>query len=600
MRAETTGQPTARFSWIAILRHAREQWRTMGWVAAVMLLVGAIDAVFPLLNGIAVDRFVVPGTSRGLPGFLAIYAAAAGTISFLVWVLIVLAGRIEMGLMHTFRRVAFAHLQTLSVSYYDRTPVGWIMARLTSDIQRLGETIAWGLVDIVWGSAMMIAVASAMIMINARLAALVLLVVPPLALASYWFQRRILEAHRSVRRLNSEISAGFNEGIHGTATSKVLVREEANLEEFSRLTGGMRTAAIRAALLSSLYMPVVLLLGSVGTAIALVAGGTHIEQGTATLGTVVAFISYTILFFEPVREVARVLTEMQSARSAAERIAALLAEEPEITDTPEVEARFGTILAPRREEWPPCRGEVRFEKVSFAYPAGEQVLSGFDLTVGAGEVVALVGETGSGKTTIVNLLSRFYEPEEGRILIDGADIRTRSTSWIRSQTGYVLQTPQLFRGTVRDNIRFGHPDATEEEVRHAAELVAAHDLITSLPAGYDYPVGEGGAGLSTGEKQLIAFARTLLADPRIFILDEATSSIDTETEIRIANATRVMLQGRTSFVVAHRFSTIRDAHRIVVLAKGTIIEMGTHDELLAREGTYAALYREQFSRHAPR
>lgn len=593
------GKGEQPFRWTVVLLHAREHWKTMGTLALVMVLVGVLDALFPMLNGLAVDRFMLTGTTEGLGLFVALYALAALTIAVLIWYLIVLAGRIEMGVMHTFRRKTFAHLQVLALSYFDRTPAGWIMARLTSDVQRLGETIAWGLVDIVWGTTMMIAVAIAMLVINLRLALLVLLVVPPLALASYWFQKRILGAHRKVRQLNSRISAAFNEGILGTATSKVLVREEENLKEFSHLTGRMREASIRAAILSSLYMPVVLLLGSAGTSLALVAGGIQADQGRATLGTVVAFISYTILFFEPVREVARVLTELQSARSAAERILGLLAEKPEITDTPEVEEKYGTVLEPRRDRWPPCCGEVTFQNVTFAYPGGETVLRNFNLHVPAGETVALVGETGSGKTTIVNLVSRFYEPQAGRILVDGEDLQRRSISWIHSRTGYVLQTPQLFRGTVGENIRRGKPDASEEEVRHAAAAVAALEMIEALPEGFDYPIGEDGAGLSTGQKQLIAFARTFLSDPRIFILDEATSSIDTETEMRIQHATETMLRGRTSFVVAHRFSTIRGASRIVVIGGGVIREIGSHGELLERNGAYAALYREQFHSGAP-
>ncbi len=581
--------------WPIVLAPVKEHRRRIVLLVLTMVFVGGLDALFPLLSGIAVDRFVVPGTTDGLALFALAYGSAALLLALSVWFLVVTAGRIEMGLMHSFRRAAFRHLQTLSLSYFDVTPVGWIMARLNSDVQRLGETVAWGLVDIVWGSAMMLAVAVAMVVINPPLAALVLLVVPPLALASYWFQRRILVEHRQVRSLNSLISASFNEGISGTATSKVLVREDENLREFGDLTGRMQRASVRAALYSAVYMPVVLLLGSIGTATALLAGGAQVTAGTATMGTVVAFIGYTVLFFEPVREVARVLTEFQSARSAAERIATLLQQQPAITDTATVEAEFGSILEPRQENWPRCSGEVFFQGVSFFYRPEEPVLKNFDLHVAAGEVVALVGETGSGKTTIVNLVSRFYEAQEGRILIDGVDIRERSQSWIRSNLGYVLQTPHLFRGTVRENIRRGRPDATDDEVEAAAAMVAAHDVISALSDGYDHEVGEGGAGLSTGEKQLISFARTILADPRIFILDEATSSIDTETELRIQRATRAILRGRTSFVVAHRFSTIRDANRIVVLHKGQILEAGTHEELLQRDGAYAALYREQFA-----
>jgi len=588
-------QFTQRFDyriWIRLLRRAREFRGTAIALGVVMLVVGATDALFPLLNGIAVDRYIQSGSLSGIGNLIIAYVALALAQAFLVWLLIVYAGRMEMGLMYRFRQDGFTHLQQLSIGYFDRTPVGWLMSRLTSDVQRLGETVAWGLVDILWGLAMMLAVAVAMVILNPGLALLVLTVVPPLALVSYYFQKRILGAHRSVRRLNSEISASFSEGIAGAVTSKTLVREAENLQEFTQLTGRMRTAAIRAAVFSALYMPVVLLLGSVGTTIALMAGGARLEGGTVTVGVIVAFVGYTVQFFEPVREVARVLTELQSAQSAAERIAGLLETEPEIVDSPEVVERFGSVLNPRRNDWPRAQGAVAFDRVSFHYRDGRPVLRDFTLTVAPGESIALVGETGSGKSTIVNLIGRFYEPVAGRILIDDTDLRARSQSWIHSQLGYVLQTPQLFRGTVRDNIAFARTDATEEEVIAAAQMVDAHEMIMALSGGYDHELGEGGSGISTGQKQLISFARAVLADPRIFILDEATSSIDTETELRIQHAIHSMMEGRTSFIIAHRLSTVRHVDRILVLEDGVVIEEGSHEELAAAGGRYSDLHRE--------
>jgi len=580
--------------WRKLLKNAAKyKWHLIG-LAAVMILVGVIDALFPQMNRIAIDRFIVGGTREGLLGFLAKFAGLVVVQSANIYLLIALAGRIEVGIVHDLRQIGFRRLQELSYSYYDRTPIGWIMARMTSDAQRLGDTISWGLVDMVWGGTMMIAIGVFMIAMNPRLGLLVLLVLPPLALVSMYFQKKILASNREVRKTNSRISGAYNEGIMGAKTTKTLVREKANLSEFQKLTGTMRAASIRTAKYSGLYLPIVLALGSIGTGIALWAGGAKVLAGTLTYGTIVAFVGYTVQFFEPVRELARVITELQSAQASAERVMSLIETEPDIADRPDVIAKYGDSFLPRRENWEPVTGNIEFRNVGFQYKGGETVLENFNLIVPQGQTVALVGETGSGKSTIVNLACRFYEPTSGQVLIDGQDYRDRSILWHESHLGYVLQQPHLFSGTILENIRYGRLEATQDEIVEAAKLVNAHPFITRMEKGYDSEVGEGGNLLSTGEKQLVSFARAIVADPAFFVFDEATSSVDTEAEKLIQDAVQKILKGRTSFIIAHRLSTIRNADRILVIDRGRIIEEGTHRELLRRRGRYYHLYTSQF------
>ena len=580
--------------WRKLLRHAaRYKWHLIG-LGFVMVLVAVIDAVFPLMNRAAIDRYIVPHTTEGLGTFLLMYAGLVVVQAANVYFLILLAGRIEVGIIHDLRKIGFRRLQELSFSYYDRTPVGWIMARMTSDAQRLGDTISWGLVDIVWGGTMMLAIGVFMLVMNVTLGLTVLAVMPPLILISFYFQKRILESNREVRKTNSRISGAYNEGIMGAKTTKTLVREEANLVEFQKLTNTMRTASVRTAMFSGVYLPIVLALGSIGTGLALWAGGMSVMIGTITYGTLVAFVGYTVQFFEPVRELARVITELQAAQASAERVMSLIETEPEVQDTAAVIEQYGDAFEPRREDWPSVTGRIEFRDVGFQYKDGEQVLEHFSLNVAPGETLALVGETGSGKSTIVNLACRFYEPTEGQILIDGADYRERSILWHESNLGYVLQQPHLFSGNIRDNIRYGRLDATDEEITQAATLVNAHPFISRMEKGYDSEVGEGGNLLSTGEKQLVSFARAIVADPAFFVFDEATSSVDTEAERLIQDAVQKVLKGRTSFIIAHRLSTIRSADRILVIDRGKIIEEGTHSELLAARGRYYQLYTSQF------
>lgn len=580
--------------WKKLFRYVKPHKKLMLVLACVMIFVGGIEATFPMLTKYAIDNYIVKHSYEGIGKFGVLYGVLIIFQVFNVWSLIALAGKVEVSICYDIRKDGFKHLQELSFSYFDKTPVGWIMARMTSDIQRLSDTLAWGLVDMVWGCAMMLFISFYMFYLNWKLALITLIVIPPLAVISIFFQKKMLKAYRDVRKTNSRITGAFNEGIMGAKTTKTLVSEKRNLDEFKEITTKMYKSSVMAAVLSSIYAPIVITLGSIGTALALTFGGRDVVTHVISYGTLAAFISYTIQFFEPVRELARVFAEMLSAQASAERVISMIDTDADIKDTPHVIEKFGDIFNPNKESWPKVKGNISFKNVSFEYKDGEKVLDNFNIDIEAGESIALVGETGSGKSTIVNLACRFYEPTSGQILIDGTDYKERSILWLQSQLGYVLQTPHLFNGTITDNIRYGRLSATEEEVITAAKMVNAHEFIKNLEDGYATKVGEGGNRLSTGQKQLISLARAILADPKIFVLDEATSSVDTETEMIIQNAVNKLLKGRTSFIIAHRLSTIRSADRILVIHDGKLIEEGSHKALLAKKGYYYKLYTNQF------
>lgn len=420
-----------------------------------------------------------------------------------------------------------------------------------------------------------------------KLALILLALMPVIAFISVKFQVRMFRSFRQVRKLNSMITNSFGEGIHGAKTTKTLVREEANLDEFMDLNRKMYVHSVKAATASALFMPLILMVSSIGTALILWRGGSAVLAGTVGFGTLVAFISYTMHLFEPISNVARLFAEMQNAQAAAERVFSLLELHPEIVSK-----------VPFTQEWKdrPMQGHINIRRMGFAYKEGRDVFRDFDLDIRPGESIALVGETGTGKTTLVNLICRFYEPTSGSIEIDGTDYRELPLEWIHSNLGYVQQVPHLFQGTVMENIRYGRLDATDEEVIEAAKVVRAHEFIQNLPGGYSYQVGEAGNLLSTGQKQLLAFARVVLADPALLILDEATASIDTETEQLVQEAINTVLRGRTGIIVAHRLSTIRKADRILVLHRGEILESGDHRALMQQRGRYHQLYMNQFMR----
>ncbi|MGN0785993.1 MAG: ABC transporter ATP-binding protein [Christensenellales bacterium] len=589
--------------WKKLFAYAWKHKRVLISSCAIMAIVGLIDLIYPQLTRYAIDNIIADGSEAGLaklPMFAVFYFLMIIIQGFGVWFFVSHNGKLEMLISYDIRQDAFKKLQQLSFSYYDKTAVGNIMSRMVSDIPRLSEMISWTVTDLLWSSVFIIGCLIMLLVTNWKLALVVLVVFPPIAVICVYFQRKILKEHRVVRKQNSIITGAFNEAITGAVTTKTLVREERNNMEFEAEAGRMKKASIRAAMFSAMFTPIVMTLGSIGTAIALYAGGRTVIAPTIfgasmTIGVLSTFISYTNSLFDPIQQLAGILAEMQSAQASAERVISLIEAKSDITDTDEVIEKYGDCFEPKRENWESITGEVEFKNVSFSYKDGEKVLTDFNLHVRCGETIALVGETGAGKSTIVNLVCRFYEPTEGEVLIDGVDYRERSQLWLQSRLGYVLQSPHLFSGSIADNIRYARPEASDDEVREAARLVHADTFIDKLEKGYATEVGEGGVRLSTGQKQLISFARVILADPRIFVLDEATSSIDTETEMLIQDAIKTVLENRTSFIVAHRLSTIRSADRILVIRGGKITEAGTHSELLALKGYYYNLYTTQFT-----
>ena len=569
-----------------------------GCVAVMLifnLICSLVDIVMPLFQRYAIDHFIGQGSLAGIWKFGAVYALVV-LGQFLSVVCFTRASAVlEMSVGKTMKRACFVHLQELSFSYYNVTPVGYILSRVMSDTDRIAGMVAWNVSDMLWAFVYVLGVFVAMLLLNWKLALIIMLIVPALAILTWYFQNKILRWNRHVRKINSRITSGYNEGIMGAQTSKTLVIEEKNLREFQDITTEMRTAAVKAARLSAVYVPLVLFCGSLATAIVLGRGGQMVQENLLAIGTLSAFTSYAVGIFEPIQQLARNLAELISIQANIERVNTLLDQEPMVVDFPEVVERYGDTFHPKKENWEPIRGDIEFRDVSFHYPDGkEEVLSHFNLKVPAGTTVAIVGETGAGKSTLVNLACRFFEPTGGEILIDGVDYRRRSQLWLHSNIGYVLQNPHLFSGTIEENIRYGRLDATPEEIRQAAKAVSADLVAEKLEKGYQTDVGEGGNRLSTGEKQLVSFARAILADPRIFVLDEATSSIDTQTEQLIQKATETLLQGRTSFIIAHRLSTIRHADVILVVRDGKIIEQGTHQQLLSKKGYYYRLCRQQF------
>ena len=566
----------------------------------MMILCGmvssGIDILMPLLQRYALNHFIYLKTLDTLPLYIAFYVVAILIASALNYVSCKGAMTTEVQVNRDLRAAAFSHLQTLSFSYFNQNSVGYIHSRVMSDTSRIGGLVSWSLMDCVWHTSYLVGAVAVMLVINTRLALMVMVILPLIVVLYSLFQKHLILANRRIRELNSRITGDFNEGITGAKTIKTLVIEDKMAEDFVRDTAEMKQKSIRAARLRGAFAVTMHLASSLALAIVLWKGG---YIAASEVGTFSMFMSYAQGMMEPVRWIVDAISDLITTQVNIERLTRLLETKSDVTDTPQVVEKYGDSFEPKRENWEEIRGDIEFKDVSFRYPDGDEfVLEHFNLSIPFGSNIAIVGETGAGKSTLVNLVCRFFEPTSGQVLIDGRDARERSQLWLHSAIGYVLQTPHLFSGTIRENLLYGNPDATEEEIQRALKLVSADEVVARMEKGIDTDVGEGGDLLSTGEKQLISFARAILANPRILVLDEATASVDTLTEQKIQSAIDTIIRGRTSLVIAHRLSTVRGADLILVVRDGKIVEQGTHAQLLAARGPYYRLYTRQYEDEA--
>ncbi len=560
------------------------------------LLSTGVDLLIPQFQRYSLNHFIGGATLDTLPWFILIYVIAICMTGILNYISCSYAMRTEVCVNRDLRNAAFSHLQTLSFSYFNQNSVGYIHARVISDTSRIGSLVSWSLMDAVWHLSYLVGAVVVMLLVNARLALMVMAILPLIVILFSFFQSRLIKVNREVRELNSRITSDFNEGITGAKTIKTLVIEDKMARDFVNDTGAMRKKSVRVSHLRGMFSATLNVASSMALAIVLWQGGYIAEN---EVGTFSMFMNYAQNMMEPVRWLIDAISDLITTQVNIERFSRLMETKSDVTDTPQVLEKYGDSFNPKRENWEELRGDIEFKNVDFMYPDGDEyVLENFNLKIPFGSNIAIVGETGAGKSTLVNLVCRFFEPTKGQVLIDGRDARERSQLWLHSAIGYVLQTPHLFSGTIRENLLYGNPNATEEEIWRALKLVSAEEVVNKMEKGLDSDVGEGGDMLSTGEKQLISFARAILADPRILVLDEATASVDTLTEQKIQSAIETIIKGRTSLVIAHRLSTVKNADLILVVRDGKIIEQGKHGELLKARGHYYSLYTRQYEEEA--
>ena len=567
---------------VRILKQVKPHWLWVIGFLITITIVSALDSYFTFLSKRIIDEGIAQGDQAFVVRILSQYGALILVQAASVFGFIYLAGILGERVRYDLRKKLFDHLQTLSLHYYNQTPVGWIMSRVTSDTERVAQLVTWGFLDITWGVMNIATACYFMFTINWRLALIVFTIIPVLIVVAAQFKKKIIGEYRQVRKINSKITGAYNENITGVRVTKAFSREAQNMTEFSELTDDMYQAGYRAAWLSALFLPVVMIISSLALGSVIWYGGLQASYGGMTVGGIQSFISYITYMIWPIQDLARVYAEMQRPIASAERIFSMLDAVPKIQDLPSASSADN------------LNADLTFDQVYFHYEEDDPVLEDFTLRVRQGESIALVGPTGGGKTTIVNLICRFFEPKRGQILIGGQDYTSFTLHSLQSRIGMVLQTPHLFSGTIQENIQYGDLSATQDEIKEAARLAGADDFIRTLDQGYQEEVGEGGNLLSVGQKQLISLARAVLRRPDIFIMDEATSSVDTITEALIQKGMENLMSDRTSFIIAHRLSTIKKADRILYIKDGSIAEMGSHQQLLRAQGYYFRLYSQQF------
>lgn len=565
----------------------------------IMVILGVVsslfDSIYPLFNRYVLNHYLALKTLDTIVYFVALYVFVLVLQVIANFISSYMISKVELYVGRDLKNASFNHLQTLSFSYFNTNNVGYIHARVMSDTDRIGTLVSWRLMDLVWNLSYLIIVFVIMARIHLKLTLILMLLIPIAVLLIMYFQKHLVVLNRKIREINSLITANFNEGISGAKSIKTLVVEDTVQHDFEEDSREMQKVSIHATHYSALFVSTISIMSSLALAVVLAQGGRLSQENLMAIGTLSVFMSYAIGMIDPIQAIVEVFSAMIQAQANIERFSTLMESKSDVADRLDVIERYGDTFHPKKENWEDLHGDIEFKDVSFHYPDGEEmVLEHFNLKVPQGQNVAIVGETGAGKSTLVNLVCRFFEPTSGQVLIDGKDARDRSTLWLHSHIGYVLQTPHLFSGSVRDNMRYGAPEATDEEIWQALELVKASEIVKKMGNGLDSDVGEGGDLLSTGEKQLLSFARAILANPAILVLDEATSSIDTMTEKAIQDAIQTVIKGRTSFMIAHRLSTVVDADVILVVRDGKIVESGKHDELMKKHGYYYELYSRQF------
>lgn len=581
-RAEDRGTTARRL--LGELRPYRRQL----FLALGLVVVGAVtQAGGPWLIGRAIDRFILRGNATGLLWMMVLLLLVYVAGALASWGQIRQVGSIGQSILAFMRRRIFDRLLRLPLGYFDHRPAGDLMSRITNDVDTLNQLLSQGITQLLGSLFSLIGIVIAMLLLDWRLALVCFTIIPVMLLVNVFFARRARKAFRVTRETVGDVTAGLQEEIVGVREAQAFNRTGTNIERFRARNAANRTANVQAVAITSAFSPAIDVLSTLSTAIVIGFGGYLVVTGTLTVGVLTAFLIYVQQFFRPIQLASQVYTQAQAALAGAERIYNILDEHTESSDPPDA-AKPAAV-----------EGEIEFDEVTFAYEPGRPVLRGLDFEIEAGQTVALVGQTGAGKTTIANLIPRFYDVTKGAVRVDGRDVREVERRSLRSGIATVLQEPFLFSGTIAENIGYGRLDASREEIEDAARAVSAHGFISSLPDGYDTHLGEGGGNLSQGQRQLLSFARAILADPGILILDEATSNIDTRTEAVIQVALDTLLAGRTSVVIAHRLSTIRNADVILVIEAGRVAERGTHAELLSQNGIYADLYRRQFREPVP-